>query len=361
MSGKQTRERARRKDRDTVPAVSAVLDSGGLAEMVIDMDRKQTRFAVWRDGARSWEAKIENEVGRKIAPYAFDHALLRSNVVRFAKAPEDYGSQTQLVEEVRTFLRRYVGLSDGFEKIASYYVLFTWVYDRFNDVPYLRVRGDYGSGKSRFLQTIGAICHRPIFASGASTVSPIFHLLDLFGGTLIVDEADFRSSDEKADMVKIFNNGSLRGMPVLRSQFTRQRDFEPQAFRVFGPKIVATRGRFEDQGLESRFLTEEMGAHALRNDIPINLPLEFEKEALALRNKLLMFRFRNWKHCKSKQDLVDDSIEPRLNQMLVPLLSIIDDSQERDALRSLAKRCHRVSAGTHGRPQADDYRWEACA
>ena len=29
----------------------------------------------------------------------------------------------------------------------------------------------------------------------ASTVSPIFHILDAFGGTLVLDEADFRFSD----------------------------------------------------------------------------------------------------------------------------------------------------------------------
>lgn len=218
-------------------------------------------------------------------------------------------------------------------------MLFTWLYDGFNELPYLRVKGSYGTGKTRFLQTVGSICYRPIFANGASTVSPIFHMLDMFGGTLIVDEADFRFSDEKADIVKIFNNGNVRGMPVLRSQITRDREFNPRVFQVFGPKIVATRGDYDDAALESRFITEITGARNLREDIPVNLPTEYAEDAQALRNKLLLYRFHNWGKQEPTNELVDHSMEPRLNQILAPLLSIVENDEARDALRKFAQAC----------------------
>src|SRR4029079_19563214 len=135
----------------------------------------------------------------------------------------------------------------------TYYVLLTWLYDAFNELPYLRLRGDYGSGKTRALLTLGSLCYRVFFASGASTVSPIFHTLHAFRGTLIFDEADFRFSDERSAIVQILNNGNVRGIPVLRTIMNQQKEFNPQAFHVFGPKIVATRSRYEDRGLESRF------------------------------------------------------------------------------------------------------------
>jgi hypothetical protein len=53
---------------------------------------------------------------------------------------------------------------------------------------------------------------------------------------------------------------------VLRTMINQQREFNPRAFQVFGPKIVATRGHYEDRGLESRFLTETMGGRQLRGD-----------------------------------------------------------------------------------------------
>lgn len=141
-------------------------------------------------------------------------------------------------------------------------------------MPYLRVRGDPGSGKTRFLLTVGCLCHERIFASGASTVSPLFRLLDTFRGTLVIDEGDFRLSDEKAEVVKILNNGNGKGFPVLRSEVSRQGEYGLRAYAVFGPNLVATRGYFEDRALESRCLTEEMGRGRLRDDIPINEPNE---------------------------------------------------------------------------------------
>ena len=167
-------------------------------------------------------------------------------------------------------------------------------------------------------------------------MSPIFHILDAFGGTLVFDEADFRFSDEKAEIVKVLNNGNVRGMPVLRTMMNRQREFNPQAFQVFGPKIVATRSEYDDKGLESRFLTEEMGGRRLRPDVPINLPPTFAGEARALRNKLLLYRFRNRKQAALKEELADPELEPRANQVLLPLLSIVSDGGVREMMREAA-------------------------
>jgi hypothetical protein len=211
------------------------------------------------------------------------------------------------------------------------------VYDAFNEVPYLRVRGDYGTGKTRFLLIVGALCNKSFFASGASTVSPIFHTLDAFRGTLVIDEGDFRFSDEKAEIIKILNNGNVRGVPVLRTMVSDSREYNPKAFRVFGPKLVATRGEYDDRALESRFLTEEIGRSRLRDDVPINLPPEHAAEALALRNKLLLYRLRNFHRAAIDPSAIDPALEPRLNQIFVPLKSIVDDKAFRDELARVGR------------------------
>ncbi|HXL14893.1 MAG TPA: hypothetical protein VN972_02325, partial [Methylomirabilota bacterium] len=145
----------------------------------------------------------------------------------------------------------------------------------------------------------------------------------------------------RAEVVKILNNGNARGFPVLRSEVSAQREFNPRAYAVFGPKLVATRGAFDDRALESRFLTEEMGQSHMRHDVPISLPPVYKEEALTLRNKLLLFRFRRRNDPALAEDLVDRTIEPRLNQIFVPLLSIIGDGEARAELRDLAKRYNR--------------------
>lgn len=326
------------KKERTTPVVSASLADGSLVEMVYQPAEHRTLFCVWDHDAWRFETRLLVN-GERLTPYSPNNNLLRNEVVLFASAPAEFDSEENLIQEIRTFIHRYVDVSPLFEEIATYYVLLSWVYDRFNVLPYLRLRGDPGSGKSRFLQIVGAICYKPIFASGASTVSPLFRILDAVRGTLIIDEGDFRFSDERAEIVKILNNGNARGFPVLRSEAVGK-EFNPRAYAVFGPKLVATRGFFEDRALESRCLTEEMGQFRLRNDVPITLPSSWHHEALQLRNKLLLFRFTTASRQSALERFVDRAIEPRLNQIFVPLLSIIENDQARQDLQELARRYH---------------------
>jgi hypothetical protein len=185
---------------------------------------------------------------------------------------------------------------------------------------------------------IGSLCYRPFFASGASTVSPLFHTLDRFGGTLILDEADFRFSDATSEIVKILNNGNVKGLPVLRTMQNQDKEFNPRAFRVFGPKVIAMRGSYNDPALESRFLTEEMGMRPLRRDIPIAQPPSLRDEALALRNRLLHFRFVHLFDTKPDLNALLVGVDPRMNQIALPLLSLVDDQTLRSEIAALLRQ-----------------------
>ena len=269
-------------------------------------------------------------------------------MVLFPSQADEYESEEALVRALQGFNRRYVDVSPLFESIAAYYVLLSWIYDAFNELPYLRVRGDIGSGKTRFLLTVGSHCYKPIFASGASTVSPLFRLLHAFRGTLIIDEGDFRFSDEKAEVIIILNNGNAKGFPALRSKTVKGKDFSPTAYQVYGPKLVATRGFFEDKALESRYLTEEMGTRRLRDEIPLNLTVAYKADAQTLRNQLLMFRFRNRSSKPLDPALADRALEPRLNQVFIPLLSIIADDSARTALHRIARNYQKQLVADRG-------------
>ena len=276
--------------------------------MVYDRSLEKTEFAVWHGGKVTYQKRVT--VGtRTFVPYSPHNSLLEHRVILLPSTATDYLSDEDLLARITGFIHRYVDVSPSFERLASYYILLSWLYDAFNELPYLRVLGDYGSGKTRFLLTVGSLCFRPILA-GASTVSPIFRILDACRGTLVIDEGDFRQSDEKAEITKILNCGHSKGFPVLRSESINQREFSPQAFQVFGPKIIATRSFFEDRALESRCLTETLGGRMLRQDIPINLTDEHEHEALEIRNQLLMFRFRNFAK-RGPVSWVERGLEPR--------------------------------------------------
>jgi len=307
-----------------------------LIEMVYDPFKKTTAFAIYKNGEVKYQQSAIVD-GKRLIPYSPDNNLVKHKVVLFPSKAEDYNSEAELIAEIQDFIYRYVDLSPFFQKLTPYYVLFTWVYDCFNELLYLRFIGDTGSGKSRAVETVGSICYKPIFATGGASVSPIFRILDLFRGTLLIDEADYRFSDEKAEIIKILNCGNTPTFPVLRSKSKKQKEFDPVAFQVFGPKIFDTRGYFKDSALENRCLTEEMGQRKLREDIPINLPNQFWQEALEIRNKLLMFRFKNYGQKEINSELVDRNIEPRLNQIVVPLASIITDDKTRKQLKDFIR------------------------
>jgi hypothetical protein len=319
----------------THPTVSTRLVDGRLVELTV-APSGDTRLTVWDGSDWRHEASLSVGGGPRLVPYSRNNSLIRNRIALFPSQPDEFGTKAELVERIATYIRRYVDLSAPFLRIVSNYVLLTWVYDHFNELPYIRLQGDFGSGKTRFLLVVGSICYKPIFASGASTVSPIFHMLDIFRGTLLIDEADFRYTDERAQIVKILNNGNARGFPVLRTESKNGHEFSPRAFTVFGPKLVGMRSQFDDPALESRFLTERSERRILRGDIPINLPDAYADEALALRNQLLLFRFRSEQARYSPASL-DERIEPRLRQIFNPLAAVAEDSAARADLLRFAR------------------------
>ena len=171
------------EDRANIPTVSRVCRDGTLVELVYDPIKRKTALAVSRFGGL-WniEEAVRIETGETLVPYSAKNNLIANECVLLPSGPVEYGTREELLADIQAFIHRYVDLSPLFEQIAAHYVLLTWVYDAFGELPYLRLRGDYGTGKTRGLLAIGSLCYRPFFASGASTTSPIFHTLNSFDG-----------------------------------------------------------------------------------------------------------------------------------------------------------------------------------
>lgn len=314
--------------------ISGRLVDGALVETIHLRRQKKTIFCVSQNGL--WHTQEQLEIDEKESiPFSAKNNLIKHKVILLPDEPVDYGTEEELIKRIQAFIHKYVHVSPLFEQLSSYYVLLTWIYDCFHELPYLRLKGDPGCGKTRFLLTVGSLCYKPIFASGASTVSPLFRMLDTIRGTLIMDEGDFRYTDERSEIIKILNNGNARGFPVLRSEVTPWGEYNPHAFYVYGPKLVATRKSFDDPALETRCITEEMGVEKLRDDIPINLTDEHEEEATHLRNMLLMFRFKMFGKIELDEEIERLDVEPRLKQVLRPLFSVIKDPAIREELIQL--------------------------
>ena len=312
----------------TKQVVTSLVGQNQQVEMVYDSASHQTGFYIQDETGLRFEPQLIVK-SKVFLPYGPDHPFVKDRVILFAQQPESYGEVAGLIKLVKQYIHRYVDLSEEFELIATHYVLLTWLFDCHTVLGYLRIKGDFGTGKTRFLTVIGSVCYKPIFASGAATVAPLFHLLNDIGGTLVMDESDFHHSNEKSLIAKILNNGNAKGFPVLRCEKTKQHNFTAKAFNVFGPKILACRGAFDDLALESRFLTENAGVRPLRATVPLRLDHKQDEQAQSLRNRLLQFRFDYFKKKQSENNLgAIDAISPRMQQIIRPLLQFMSTDEQ---------------------------------
>lgn len=325
---------------------------GMIIETVYDPTSTLLSFAVSHQGTLSREdfviVQARNSEAFKLLPPSDPNRLVEKRVVLLPSGPEAYGSQEALLADLCSFIHTYADVPRLWERLIAHYVLMTWVYDRFTAVPYLRFLGEPQTGKTRLLQIVAHLAYKAILAGGATTVSPMFRLMDVYQGTFVIDEADFKNSDLWSDIIKILNSGYMRGLPILRSE-KMGNDYEPRAFDPFGPKILSTRQRFSDYALETRCITLETPEMTLRADIPRQLPPIFFQEALQLRNKLLMWRFDHLATIESDESQLL-RLEPRLTQIGTPLFSVATDPEFRaELLRFLASHAADQRAE---RPQA---------
>jgi hypothetical protein len=130
-----------------IPTVARVAQDT-IIELVYDSDKRKTGLAVSRHGGL-WnvEQEVRIHTGETLVPYSAKNNLIAHDCVLLPSKPEHHGDKAELLGDIEAFLHRYVDLSPLFERIAAHYILLTWVHDAFNELPYLRLRGDYGTGK----------------------------------------------------------------------------------------------------------------------------------------------------------------------------------------------------------------------
>jgi hypothetical protein len=310
-----------------------------LLEQVYDPSTEDVGFELYLPDSgeiRRYGAAGLSVPGSTIRFVPLADALISRRVVLLPVKSESFGSTEELVSEVREHIRRYVVLpEESDEIIAVHYVLFTYLFDRFETAPYLRFIGDLGTGKTRAVQVIGELCYKPLGGQGNASAASLYRTLDLLGGgTLLLDETDFnpRNEDHQEKMTLLRSGYQRYGSDVLKMDPTRDGGYRTRAFNVFGPKILAGRERFPDDALESRCIRIYMNSGVELRDVPHELTAEYQAQALRLRNKLL--RWRQEHFFKPLRDIEKLNVDARLFQLYAPLARVIEDSDALRALRS---------------------------
>jgi len=245
-----------------------------------------------------------------------------------------YETEEKLLNDIQNHIHTYLDISVEDEQISTWTIPTYWLYDKLHImIPYLRAFGDTGCGKSRFLDVLGGLSYKPMMVGGSVTPAILYRVTEKWKGTMIIDEADWKHTDEYSEVIKIINCNQPNRR-ILRCRGDNYDEIE--AFNPWCPRIFATRRQFYDMAAESRMLTIKM-RETSRNDIPIVLDDEFRTQQEHLRNQLLTYRLKNWNRVgpQIKPDLDLTGVEPRTQQIMYPIA--ITFNHNKDILKQLTQ------------------------
>jgi len=327
-----------------------ILPDGRFAEQAFD-DKKVFFIVYNRLNLEKPFSKADSVQGMNGETYyPIDNNEVRKSIVYL---PSDIVENPGTIEELFIAIKN---LLDGVHEspnelernIDVLYILLTYFSDLLPIVPYRRIMGKYGTGKSRWLKAMVQLCHRGIKVSGCSTDKALVRLLDKWKNpTAIIDEADFGKSDLYSFITKILNVGHDRNLSFYH-RCEENSTTETKSYDVFGPKLLATRKSYWDTALESRCIT--FYGHESERNLPLYLPPKFELKAQELRNRLNCFRLMNYSKFREKiKELYDPEkakelfgeykISKRIQQVLFPL-QLIGDDTIKEMLCGIARKMH---------------------
>lgn len=246
-----------------------------------------------------------------------------------------------LVDDLATFIRRYVVMTPEQLITVALWVIHTYAVDAADQTPYLAVTSpERQCGKSRLLETLDLLCVRP-WLTVLPSAATLFRRVHSMRPTLLLDEIDTifnpRSADKYEDHRGLLNSGHRRGVKVPRCVGNSGKIEE---FNVFCPKVLAGIGTLPDTVADrsipirlSRRTREEAVERLRRRDV--------EQEALALRDRIAA-----WASVEGRMDRLRDArpempdeLSDRMQDGCEPLIALADElgcgSEARAALVTL--------------------------
>ena len=248
----------------------------------------------------------------------------------------------ELLDEVSTYVRRFVVLSAAQARVVALWVAHTHAFEAAESTPYLSVTSpEKQCGKTRLLEVSELIVPKPWF-TGRITAFSLYRKIDAQSSTLLLDESDaaFKSGDEYGQALRgILNTGHRRGGKAT-SCVKQGADIVPKDFLTFSPKMIAGIGTLPDTvadrsipfRLKRKKRDEKVERFRLRNARP---------EAEQLRERLEAWGAQNLERLRDARPELPEELSDRQQDGAEPLLAIADlvggewPQAARDALVSL--------------------------
>jgi len=205
--------------------------------------------------------------------------------------PEEYEDDERLYTSVKAFIEKHLDMPNplGYDVLTAF-TLSTWISELFDFTCYVGFYGREAVGKSRGLEVLKELCFRAWFTTNLTTAT-LFRLTEKFAPTLLLDESEFLTAEDKKELIGLLNSGQRRGVmiPRMKGEHFDEIDF----FNVYCPKAIAGTEQLK------RTTTSRMIVFTMTKNIRPIPRIINKAEASKLRSQLLMWRFRKISEMKN--------------------------------------------------------------
>lgn len=161
--------------------------------------------------------------------------------------PEEELMPINLVRKIEEYIRKFYYINDDkVYKMLALYTYATYYYELFDQMPYLYLNGEKGSGKSILDTTLYMLCFNAKMAIDISEAS-LFRIVSIEGGTMILDEMEYlngsRNKTADSTMATILKGGYSRSGKIYR--WNNEKNMK-ERYDPYGPKIISNIMGIED-------------------------------------------------------------------------------------------------------------------
>jgi len=208
---------------------------------------KDTFFITSKKEFRHWKDERLEQKGffQKARPiHEHDGRWRYKDIKNWIASRQSETDPISVIDELTDKISEYIDFRyDPEILLVACWIIGTYMFPIFSSYPYLFITGEKASGKTKLLDLISLVAYNPI-NSVSITPAALFRILDVSGGTLMIDEAETLSTKDEArsELISILNAGYRQGGTVHRCR-TDTHDIE--SFNVYSPKIISAIGSIE--------------------------------------------------------------------------------------------------------------------
>ena len=246
-----------RKGIKETPTGERVPETGAIRDLNICRDGRRTYVLLDANCASNRRVlAARSELVHQLRKQGADVRILDLPAADGVNGPDDYigivgddamtklfegaAEGSKILDDVQSFLRRFVILSSAQSTAIALWVAHTYTFESAAWTPYLNVRSAAPEcGKSLLLEVLEFLVRRPWKVDGASP-SVLFRKIEAIKPTLLFDELDttFKGDKETAQAIRQVLNAGAKYNGTIARIVGKNRD-TPKDFAVFCPKVLA--------------------------------------------------------------------------------------------------------------------------